>query len=82
MENGLIKDMRLMDKLPEGVEYVAGSMKLNGKLLTDAIDEDEGSYEDNTIKVNFGDVLDTEERTVTFKVKVTQDALKRKKLRT
>ena len=82
VENGLIKDMRLMDKLPEGVEYVAGSMKLNGKLLTDAIDEDEGSYEDNTIKVNFGDVLDTEERTVTFKVKVTQDALKRKKLRT
>lgn len=80
VENGLIKDMRLMDKLPEGVEYVAGSMKLNGKLLTDIIDEDEGSYEDNTIKVNFGDVLDTEERTVTFKVKVTQDALKTKEI--
>ncbi|MEK4408635.1 isopeptide-forming domain-containing fimbrial protein [Bacillus sp. FSL L8-0642] len=80
VENGLIKDMHLMDKLPEGVEYVAGSMKLNGKRMTDAIDEDEGSYEDNTIKVNFGDVLDTEERTVTFKVKVTQDALKKKEI--
>ncbi|MED1266198.1 isopeptide-forming domain-containing fimbrial protein [Bacillus mycoides] len=80
VENGLIKDMRLMDKLPEGVEYVAGSMKVNGNLLTDAVDEDEGSYEDNTIKVNFGDVLDTEERMVTFKVKVTQDALKTKEI--
>ncbi|OAK18137.1 cell wall anchor protein [Bacillus wiedmannii] len=80
VENGLIKDMHLMDKLPEGVEYVAGSMKLNGKRMTDAIDEDEGLYEDNTIKVNFGDVLDTEERTVTFKVKVTQDALKKKEI--
>lgn len=80
MENGLIKDMRLIDKLPEGIEYIAGSMKLNGNLLTDAVDEDEGSYEDNTVKVNFGDVLDTEERTVTFKVKVTQDALKTKEI--
>ncbi|WP_234013836.1 isopeptide-forming domain-containing fimbrial protein [Bacillus mycoides] len=80
VENGLIKDMRLMDKLPEGVEYVAGSMKVNGNLLTDAVDEDAGSYEDNTIKVNFGDVLDTEERMVTFKVKVTQDALKTKEI--
>ncbi|WP_410986991.1 isopeptide-forming domain-containing fimbrial protein [Bacillus shihchuchen] len=80
VENGLIKDMRLTDKLPEGIEYITGSMKLNGNLLTDAVDEDEGSYEDNTIKLNFGDVLDTEERTVTFKVKVTQDALKTKEI--
>lgn len=80
VENGLIRDMRLTDKLPEGIEYIAGSMKLNGNLLTDAVDEDEGSYEDNTIKVNFGDVLDTEERIVTFKVKVTQDALKTKEI--
>ena len=50
VENGLIKDMRLTDKLPEGIEYITGSMKLNGNLLTDAVDEDEGSYEDNTIK--------------------------------
>ncbi len=39
--------MRLIDKLPEGIEYIAGSMKLNGNVLTDEIDEDEGSYEDN-----------------------------------
>ena len=42
VENGLIKDMRLTDKLPEGIEYITGSMKLNGNLLTDAVDEDEG----------------------------------------
>ena len=33
--------MRLTDKLPEGIEYITGSMKLNGNLLTDAVDEDE-----------------------------------------
>ena len=80
VENGLIKDMRLIDKLPEGVEYVAGSMKLNGNSLTDVIDEDAGSYEDHTVKVSIGDVFDTEERIVTFKVKVTKESLKTKEI--
>ncbi|WP_255294508.1 isopeptide-forming domain-containing fimbrial protein [Bacillus cereus] len=80
VENGLIKDMRLIDKLPEGVEYVVGSMKLNGNSLTDVIDEDAGSYEDHTVKVSIGDVFDTEERIVTFKVKVTKESLKTKEI--
>ena len=80
VENGLIKDVRIVDKLPSGVEYIAGSLKMNGNLLTDDVDEDAGSYEDNTVKVNFGDVLDTEERIVTFKVKVTKESLKTKEI--
>ena len=81
VENGLIKDVRIADKLPNGVEYIADSMKMNGNSLTDAIDEDAGSYEDHTVKVNIGDVFDVEERIVTFKVKVTKESLKRKKLK-
>lgn len=80
VKNGLIKDVRIVDKLPSGVEYIAGSLKMNGNLLTDDVDEDAGSYEDNTVKVNFGDVLDTEERIVTFKVKVTKESLKTKEI--
>ncbi|ASI77307.1 cell wall anchor protein [Bacillus cereus] len=80
VENGLIKDVRIVDKLPNGVEYIAGSMKMNGNSLTDAIDEDAGSYEDHTVKFNVGDVFDTEERIVTFKVKVTKESLKTKEI--
>ncbi|MGE6589987.1 isopeptide-forming domain-containing fimbrial protein [Bacillus mycoides] len=80
VENGLIKDVRIVDKLPSGVEYIVGSLKMNGNSLTDDVDEDAGSYEDNTVKVNFGDVLDTEERIVTFKVKVTKKSLKTKEI--
>ncbi|GAB6418209.1 hypothetical protein bcgnr5372_15970 [Bacillus luti] len=80
VENGLIKDVRIADKLPNGVEYITGSMKMNGNSLTDAIDEDAGSYEDHTVKVNIGDVFDTEERIVIFKVKVTKEALKTKEI--
>ncbi|AIW85909.1 fimbrial isopeptide formation D2 domain protein [Bacillus mycoides] len=80
VENGLIRDVRIVDKLPSGVEYIAGSLKMNGNSLTDDVDEDAGSYEDNTVKVNFGDVLDTEERIVTFRVKVTKESLKTKEI--
>ena len=50
VENGLIKDVRIVDKLPSGVEYIAGSLKMNGNSLTDDVDEDAGSYEDNTVE--------------------------------
>ncbi|MCU5375746.1 isopeptide-forming domain-containing fimbrial protein [Bacillus cereus] len=80
VENGLVKDVRIVDKLPNGVEYITGSLKMNGNSLTDAVDEDAGSYEDHTVTVNVGDVFDTEERIVTFKVKVTKESLKTKEI--
>nr|WP_270606251.1 isopeptide-forming domain-containing fimbrial protein [Bacillus mobilis] len=80
VENGLIKDMRLTDTLPEGIEYVAGSLKVSDSPVTDAIDEDEGSYDNNTFKASFGDVTDTKEKVVAFKVKVTKEALKKSEI--
>lgn len=80
VENGLVKDVRIVDKLPNGVEYITGSLKMNGNSLTDVVDEDAGAYEDHTVIVNVGDVFDTEERIVTFKVKVTKESLKTKEI--
>lgn len=81
VENGLIKDMRLTDMLPEGIEYITGSLKVSDRSVTDAIDEDDGLYDNNTIKVSFGDVTDTNEKIVTFKVKVTKEALQKKEIK-
>ncbi|HHT7239454.1 TPA: isopeptide-forming domain-containing fimbrial protein [Bacillus cereus] len=80
VEHGLVKNMRLTDTLPIGLQYVEGSMKVDGQPVTDATDEDAGSYEQNMVKVNFGDVSDTKERIVTFKAKVTQESLKTKEV--
>ncbi|HEX8720491.1 MAG TPA: SdrD B-like domain-containing protein [Pyrinomonadaceae bacterium] len=37
------RGVRLRDDLPDGLEYVAGSLRLGGRSLTDSADADEGS---------------------------------------
>ncbi|MFL6256602.1 MAG: hypothetical protein ACJ74T_16475, partial [Pyrinomonadaceae bacterium] len=37
------RNVALRDDLPEGLEYVAGTLRLNGRALSDASDADEGS---------------------------------------
>ncbi|ASZ68156.1 isopeptide-forming domain-containing fimbrial protein [Bacillus cereus] len=80
VENALIKDMRITDEIPVGTEYVKGSMKVAGQAVTDEADQDAGTYKDNRIQVSLGDIADTKERVVTFKVKVTKEALNTKKV--
>ncbi|MEC2864370.1 hypothetical protein BK767_30815 [Bacillus thuringiensis serovar kyushuensis] len=80
VENTLIKDMRITDEIPVGTEYVKGSMKVAGQAVTDEADQDAGTYKDNRIQVSLGDIADTKERVVTFKVKVTKEALNTKKV--
>ncbi|MCW4656303.1 isopeptide-forming domain-containing fimbrial protein [Bacillus sp. AS_5] len=81
IENTLIKNMRITDEIPAGTEYVKGSMNVDGQPVTDEVDKDAGTYDGNTIKVNLGDVADTKERIITFKVKITHQALKQKKVK-
>ncbi|MGS0330174.1 hypothetical protein ACUOOS_25345, partial [Escherichia coli] len=65
------------DMIPEGTEYVPGSMKMKidgvEKTLTDQNDNDAGSYKDKMVNVKLGDLQNTEEDpdgiTVQFKVK-------------
>src|SRR5436190_5752223 len=43
------RNLLLADQLPAGISYVPGSLMLEGRLLSDAIDADEGSVQNNQI---------------------------------
>ncbi|MGO4076350.1 hypothetical protein, partial [Staphylococcus aureus] len=60
------------DKLPEGLEYVEGSLKVDGQAVTDAKDDDNGDYTKGTVTGQFGDIKDTDWHTVTFEAKVAK----------
>ncbi|GIN87120.1 hypothetical protein J6TS2_35060 [Heyndrickxia sporothermodurans] len=68
--DSLVKNLVISDKLPAGLEYVAGSIKVDGKSVTDAKDSDNGYQADGTVEGQFGDVKDTEWHTLEFLVKV------------
>src|SRR5919197_349762 len=44
------------DDLPEGLDYVAGTLRLNGRQLTDAEDSDEGSVTGRRVEVRLAQV--------------------------
>ena len=47
------RNVLLDDQLPASIEYVPGSLQLNDRLLSDALDGDEGSVQNGAIKVLF-----------------------------
>ncbi|GLF91787.1 hypothetical protein Saga11_30460 [Bacillus safensis] len=73
VEDSVIKDLVISDKLPEGLAYVEGSLKVDGQAATDAKDEDNGDYTKGTVTGQFGDIKDTDWHTVTFEAKITKD---------
>ena len=62
VEDSLVEDLRITDQLPEGLAFVEGSLKVS--------EGGEGSYEDGTVTAEFGNVEDTEWRTVTFEATI------------
>ncbi|KPN13020.1 cell surface protein [Bacillus australimaris] len=72
VEDSVIKDLVISDKLPEELEYVAGSLKVDGQAVTDAKDEDNGEFTKGTVNGQFGDIKDTKWHTVTFEAKVAK----------
>ena len=68
--SSMIKNAIIEDPLPEGVEYVPGTIRIDGKVFTDAEDGDSGHYKTGKITGKFGDIRDTEWHTVVFHVKV------------
>ncbi|GIN94131.1 cell surface protein [Siminovitchia terrae] len=70
IENSLVKNLAITDTIPTGLEYVIGSLQVDGVAVTDAKDTDEGHYADGIVTGEYGDITDTEWHTVTFKVKV------------
>ncbi|MEQ6000864.1 isopeptide-forming domain-containing fimbrial protein [Bacillus amyloliquefaciens] len=62
VSDGKVENLVISDDLPAGLKYVEGSLKAsNGGKAT---------IKDGKITANFGDVTDTEWRTVTFQAKI------------
>ncbi|MEE3678841.1 isopeptide-forming domain-containing fimbrial protein, partial [Bacillus safensis] len=72
VEDSVIKDLVITDQLPEGLEYVEGSLKVDDQAVTDAKDDDNGDYTKGKVTGQFGDIKDTDWHTVTFEAKVAK----------
>ncbi|NUI23861.1 isopeptide-forming domain-containing fimbrial protein [Bacillus amyloliquefaciens] len=70
IEDSLLKDLVISDELPDGLEYVSGSLKVDGTAVSDAQDDDKGDMTDGKVSGQIGDVTDTDWHTVTFEAKV------------
>ncbi|PAD19838.1 isopeptide-forming domain-containing fimbrial protein, partial [Terribacillus saccharophilus] len=54
IEDSLIQNLTISDTIPEGLEYIAGTLKVDGEAVTDAADEDKGQAVDGDILGAFG----------------------------
>ncbi|PFZ65478.1 hypothetical protein COL72_30735 [Bacillus toyonensis] len=50
----------IKDTLPEGLDYVPGTLQVDGKAVTDAVDTDKGQFETGKVTGKLGNVIDTE----------------------
>ena len=70
VEDSVIEDLVISDKLPQGLSYVPNSLQVDGNPVTDVKDDDNGDMTDGTVTGTFGEVNDTKWHTVTFEVTV------------
>ena len=66
-------DARLVqveDQLPEGIEYVDNSLTLDGRVMTDRVDSDEGSVEARTVRVRMARVAPEQVVVVRFSARI------------
>lgn len=68
--SGQADGLHVTDAIPAGTTYQAGSLKLQGAVLTDASDADQGVASASGIDVNLGTVAGGNTRTVSFNVKI------------
>jgi trimeric autotransporter adhesin len=61
----------MRDDLPDGLEYVAGTLRLNSRALSDADDSDEGSVVARRVEVHLAQVAVGELVEVAFQARVT-----------
>ncbi len=65
-KNKSIQNINVKDKLDAALEYLNGSLKLNGRLLSDENDNDEGYVKDGTVFAHIGKLKDNEKAVVSF----------------
>ena len=68
--SGSVSDLVVTDAAPADTTYVAGSLKLDGAILTDAADADAGRSGTSGISVDLGTVSGGSSHTVTFQVTI------------
>ena len=78
VQNSILKSVKITDKLPEGVEYVPNTIKIDGKEQTDVEDDDQAHIKDGTIVAHFGDLKGEEEKAITFEVVIKQEMANKK----
>lgn len=67
---GSLANLRVSDAVPAGTTYKAGSLTLEGGMLTDSADADAGSFTGTAINVGLGTVAAGTTRTITFQVRI------------
>ncbi|MCK0473988.1 isopeptide-forming domain-containing fimbrial protein, partial [Halalkalibacter sp. APA_J-10(15)] len=70
IEDSQVENLVISDVIPEGLEYVPGTLRVNGDAVTDEEDDDAGHYADGEVVGQFGNVTDTEWQTLEFHVTV------------
>ncbi|MBJ3792479.1 isopeptide-forming domain-containing fimbrial protein, partial [Bacillus sp. OA1] len=73
---GKLTDVIIEDTLPEGLEYVENSLKAEG-VGTDSV---ELKFENGKVMAKYPEIMDTEERSIVFKVKVKEGVTVGKKI--
>ncbi|PFE11123.1 isopeptide-forming domain-containing fimbrial protein, partial [Bacillus cereus] len=76
VENGKLAEVKIEDQLPTGLEYVKDSLKAEGN----EPDPVELKEEAGKITAKYENITDTAERSISFKVKVTEAAKVGKKI--
>ena len=69
-EDSIVKNLVITDEIPDGLEYVEGSLAVDGEAVSDAEDDDSGHMVEGTVKGQFGDIRDTDWHTLEFLVVV------------
>ncbi|MFB5689971.1 isopeptide-forming domain-containing fimbrial protein [Bacillus cereus] len=76
VEDGKLAEVKIEDTLPEGLEYVENSVKAEGSKP----DPVELKFENGKVMAKYPEITDTEERSITFKVKVKDEVKIGKKI--
>lgn len=72
VSDSLVKNLVISDTLPEGLEYVPGTLKIDGQTVTGAVDTDKGEFDAGKVSGKLGDVTDTEWHTLVFHAKIKE----------
>ena len=73
LENGpesVLEDVEILDELPPEVEYIEGSLRLNGESITDADDGDPGRVEEGRILIQLEALPPDRDVLVSFETRV------------